>query len=74
MSRFAIKIDLLPGYGYSSDALYSDASNGSQLRQIIADAKANIAAYRISVNGEVVCESKSSGAKRRWYKQSSAYR
>jgi len=69
MAHYSIKVDLLPGYGYSSNALYYDANTTKDLNTRIRDLKGMSAAYRISINGKVAYESKGSGAKKKWYKR-----
>lgn len=62
-----IKVDLLPGYGYSVSALYREVATVQEQKNVIVEWKNVLAAYRISVNGTAIFESRGVGAKKKWY-------
>lgn len=70
---YEVKIEMTPGYpGVST--LYKKADTNAELARLIADAKYNVSAYRISVNGREAYERTGSGAKSRWATLSGAKR
>src|SRR6266446_1867183 len=66
-STFSIRVDILPGYGYRSEALYYDETSSKAYNARIKSVKDMTAAYRISLNGNPIYESRGSGAKKRWF-------
>ena len=63
-----IRIDRLPSCpGVSS--LYKKAETKQELNAIVTNAKDDVCAYRISIDGKTAYESQGSGARKRWFKQ-----